>query len=450
MSPLLYGSLICTDFTKVRSIDCFQPATTKCFAVNDVFHNGPPDSASWEFKHGNGNFKRGDVAALREIKRRASKHALVQRPESFAAPHKASISQPGTPAEPVPDLPSDARLSNVEASLYEIHARLMRTEESNTALSTKCAMLNDSLMKYHHWTNELAQVITKLIPDHDNLLFTQGLYRLFSPQALMLRDIVSAIHKEMLRHADVQHRKEDGHDPMMSGRPYFSNLTLDAGSLSPRQRAQDERRGSNQTFHAKAGFFRTPAPPHLPISPRRFGSIGAQGYSPLPRVPPPPQPPIPVTQHPLASVEPSPSLARRHTSADIRDTAGWPPQVGAVPLDGMQTPSNSNWPSSPQAPTQSQGDASVQSLLASYTLGAPRQSIVGAHSRQASPPAPESTGMIGGDNGVLFKAPNYGNRLLDNSAPPTRRGSIAHLLNMNDNDEIHEDDGNDDRKRKRV
>ena len=114
-------------------------------AVSDVFHNGQPDSALWEFKHGNGNFKKGDLAGLREIKRRASRHALIHR-ESFTSPHKASVSQPGTPAEPAVDQ-GDPRLANIEHSLYEMHARLMRTEESNTALSTKCAMLSEGLAK---------------------------------------------------------------------------------------------------------------------------------------------------------------------------------------------------------------------------------------------------------------------------------------------------------------
>ena len=113
--------------------------------VSDVFHTGQPDSALWEFKHGNGNFKKGDLNGLREIKRRASRHALIHR-ESFTSPHKASVSQPGTPAEPAVDQ-SDPRMTNFEHSFYEMHARLMRTEESNTALSTKCAMLSEGLAR---------------------------------------------------------------------------------------------------------------------------------------------------------------------------------------------------------------------------------------------------------------------------------------------------------------
>lgn len=115
--------------------------------MSDVFHTGSPESTLWEFKHGNGNFKRGDLAGLREIKRRASRHALIHR-DSFPTPHKSSISQPGTPAEPVPDV-ADVRIANLEHSLYDLHNRLMRTEENNTALSAKCQALNDSLVRCH-------------------------------------------------------------------------------------------------------------------------------------------------------------------------------------------------------------------------------------------------------------------------------------------------------------
>lgn len=68
--------------------------------------------------------------------------------DSFSSPHKPSISQPGTPAEPIMDS-GEARLQGLEHSLYDLHARLMRTEESNTALSAKCQALNDSLVKCH-------------------------------------------------------------------------------------------------------------------------------------------------------------------------------------------------------------------------------------------------------------------------------------------------------------
>jgi hypothetical protein len=118
--------------------------------VSDVFHTGSPESTLWEFKHGNGNFKRGDLAGLREIKRRASRHALINR-ESFSSPHKASVSNPGTPAEPMPEIGGDpgGRLLMIEHSLSHMYDRLVHTEENNLALSQKCLMLSDSLTKCH-------------------------------------------------------------------------------------------------------------------------------------------------------------------------------------------------------------------------------------------------------------------------------------------------------------
>lgn len=104
----------------------------------------------WQFKHGNGSFKRGDLAGLREIKRRASRHTLIHR-DSFSgqAHHKPSIvPQPGTQPEPMID-PGEARLAHLEYSMHDMHVRLVRTEESNTALSAKCQALNESLVKAH-------------------------------------------------------------------------------------------------------------------------------------------------------------------------------------------------------------------------------------------------------------------------------------------------------------
>lgn len=115
-------------------------------AVSDVFHTGSPESAMWEFKHGNGNFKRGDTAGLREIKRRASRHSLIHR-DSFTSPHKPSVSQPGTPAEPIQDS-EDRRLSSLEHCINELHNRLARTEENNSALISRCQSLNDGLVKF--------------------------------------------------------------------------------------------------------------------------------------------------------------------------------------------------------------------------------------------------------------------------------------------------------------
>lgn len=116
-------------------------------AVSDVFHTGSPESPLWEFKHGNGNFKKGDLVGLKEIKRRASRHALIHR-DSFTSNHKPSVSQLGTPAEAIPDH-GDARLANLEHSLYDMHSRLARTEESYALISSRCQALAEGLSKCH-------------------------------------------------------------------------------------------------------------------------------------------------------------------------------------------------------------------------------------------------------------------------------------------------------------
>jgi hypothetical protein len=122
-----------------------NPLTT---VVSDVFHTGSPESPMWEFKHGNGNFKRGDLVGLREIKRRASRHALVHR-DSYPSVKPPSYSQPGTPAEIVQPIQesTETRLTNLEHTLYDLHGRLARSEENTNLLNIRYQIVIDTLSR---------------------------------------------------------------------------------------------------------------------------------------------------------------------------------------------------------------------------------------------------------------------------------------------------------------
>src|SRR5947209_592244 len=108
------------DSIRVSTVSARPRAWLMHIKVSDVFHTGSPDTPLWEFKHGNGNFKRGDLSGLREIKRRASRHALIHR-DSFPAPKIPSFT--GKPAEPSTDS-VEARLAGLEQNLYDMHSRL--------------------------------------------------------------------------------------------------------------------------------------------------------------------------------------------------------------------------------------------------------------------------------------------------------------------------------------
>jgi hypothetical protein len=115
--------------------------------VSDVFHNGSPDSPLWEFKHGNGNFKRGDLVGLREIKRRASRHALIHR-DSFSAPKIPTGPPAGQAVDPMPD-PVESRLNVLEHNLYDMHARMQRSEDTCAYLNQKSLVLVEGMMRCH-------------------------------------------------------------------------------------------------------------------------------------------------------------------------------------------------------------------------------------------------------------------------------------------------------------
>ncbi|KAI4118527.1 MAG: hypothetical protein LQ345_001461 [Seirophora villosa] len=441
MSPSADFSRVLAQYFKHTNISSFvrQLNMYGFHKVSDVFHTGSPDSALWEFKHGNGNFRRGDLAGLREIKRRASRHALIHR-DSFSASHKPSASQPGTPAEPVPELSSEVRIANLEHSLYELHTRLIRTEESNTALSSKCQALSDSVTKCHQWSHDMSHILMSVLPDAD------------SP----IRRDVYTMQQDIARQLDIMRHFDDSHESLLSGRqPHFSSMALDA-PLSPRQIVSEERRPSLHGMSHRTTAFRPPVPSHFNTSPRRYGSIGTAN-PPLPNyhrpVQPHVQPQQPHPPHPLASVcsPPGPNLGRRHTSADIR-VPGWPGQQDpASPAASAE--SSAHWPSSPhQTPCTS--DQHVRDTLASYEFGAPRKSV-GSH--QATPPLTSDTtpSAFSVESNWSFGASKFPPRHLD-SAPNTRRSSMASnvhsLLNPAETAERDEEDplGPDDRKRKRL
>lgn len=249
---------------------------------------------------------------------------------------------------------------------------------------------------------------------------------------------------------------EEPPEPPFSGsRPYFSNLTLvDNAPVSPRQMPQDDPRRAPPVGGSRQNFYRPPVPSHLSITPRRYGSIGASTSQSSPgsirsQVPPPPPPP-----HPLATMSSPPTnLPRRHTSADIRNPQGW--QANQSPFGSGQ--SSSQWPSSPKrGPSAINEDQQIRDSFSSYSLTNASSQGRTDNSRPTTPSFTNGntadhlnswTWGASRDKGAssIFK---------DSSGPPTRRGSMAHILNpaeTAERDEEHEEElREEDRKRKRL
>lgn len=82
---------------------------------------------------------------------------------------------------------------SLEHSLYELHTRLVRTEESNTALSSKCQALSDGVAKCHQvgfnyldpdvrayvnalqWGHDISHFLLSILPEHDNPIRRDGM-----------------------------------------------------------------------------------------------------------------------------------------------------------------------------------------------------------------------------------------------------------------------------------
>ncbi|KAI9742493.1 MAG: hypothetical protein M1818_004027 [Claussenomyces sp. TS43310] len=403
-----------------------------------------PESPLWEFKHGNGNFKRGDLVGLREIKRRASRHALVHR-DSYPSVKPPSYTQPGTPSDFVQPIqePTDTRLANLEQSLNDMHSRLVRSEENSQFLHVRNQIVIEALSRSLQLNHEMSRAILGIMPNPDSPIH---------------RSIID-MQGEMQRQTEILRSFEDPSEAPFSGsRPYFSNLSLEQPPVSPRQLAQDDPRrplGMPQT--SRQPNYKPAVPAHLSITPRRYGSIGsttASSPSSLRYQAPPPPPPPP---HPLSSVQPPPSgLSRRHTSADIR-AHGWQPTPSPFASE------HSQWPPSPKRGIVNE-DQRIRDSFSSYSLQAASQNHSNG-SRPATPPfsnggntSVESLGIWSwgtGGRGDKFGGSGFGasGLLKDGSGPPTRRSSMAHILNpaeTMERDDEHEDVREEDRKRKRL
>ncbi|KAF1959803.1 HSF-type DNA-binding domain-containing protein [Byssothecium circinans] len=453
MSPSSDFSKVLSSYFKHTNISSFvrQLNMYGFHKVSDVFHTGSPDSPLWEFKHGNGSFKRGDLVGLREIKRRASRHALIHR-DSFSTP-KVPIGPPAAPTvEPMPD-PVESRLNVLEHSLYDMQTRMQRSEDSCAYLNQKNMLLLDGMTRCHQWNHELASYIMALVPDPEN--------QIHKDVSLIQRDI--ARQTEMLRGID------GPEEPMSARQPFFLQVEPNnQAPLSPRQMPQDNisesRRGSLAGLPARQAQFKAPVPAHIAISPRRYGSIGTGNYSPssarTPATHQPPPPP-PTIQHPGGtlgsnlnnSTSPPYNLYRRHTSADIR-THGWPPQLPPAHSPYASGQNSSQWPSSPHRPPIGGGDQQLRDALESYQLPrGPRQQS----SRQGTPPLTSDTtpATLSADSSWSLPGARYPFKGIDTPGPPTRRSSMASnvhsLLNPADTQErADEDDPDDARKRKRM
>lgn len=238
---------------------------------------------------------------------------------------------------------------------------------------------------------------------------------------------------------------------------YFSSFSLDNAPVSPRQMPQDDPRRAPPGMGGmppRQNHYRSAVPSHFSITPRRLGSNGPHTSHSSPsslrsQLPLPPPPP-----HPLrTSSSPPSNLARRHTSADIRNVQGW--QANPSPFASGH--SSVQWPSSPKRnSSQLSEEQHIRDSFSSYSMTTASSHGRTDGSRPATPPYTNGhpTEHLNSWSFGSSRDKGLTSIFSCNSGPPTRRGSMAHILNpaeTAERDEEHEEDlKEEDRKRKRL
>lgn len=173
---LLFANSTCTVFTRVSDFTSGRglPSQLTHILERDVFHTGNPDTTLWEFRHGTGSFKRGNLVGLREIKRRASRHALVHREGSVATKQGSSQANLSTDPLPLPPESAEARLASLEHNLYDLSSRLQRSEESAHYMHTRSQTVFEAMNRLLHLNQELSRAMLSVVPS-DSPAYRDGL-----------------------------------------------------------------------------------------------------------------------------------------------------------------------------------------------------------------------------------------------------------------------------------
>jgi hypothetical protein len=311
-------------------------------------------------------------------------------------------------------------------------------------LSSRLGRYEEYAQQMHMRHQAVMEAATRMFMFHQEM--SRAVLSVLSPESTVHRDVL-VLQGEIQKQADLLRLRDvaEAEPPPSSSRQHFFG-NVDNPPVSPRQYPQDDlRRAIAAAPQRIQNYTNRPAvPSNLSLGARRpYGSIGGGSTtqsSPSRNLPPAP-PPGP---HPLSNVEAPPGMIRRHTSADIR-ADGWQP--GMSPYSPQAPP---QYPSSPsRAPPEHQR---LRESLSAYAF--PPAVNSNSNSRPATPPY--SNGANNG--GDTFGNWSWGSAVhrssaKDSSAPPTRRGSMAHILNPSDTAERSDEDddprGEDERKRKR-
>ncbi|RHZ80304.1 hypothetical protein Glove_137g143 [Diversispora epigaea] len=147
--------------------------------VNDMFHANPSsESQAWEFKHP--EFRKGQISALQNIKRKSSKHTPSSNPTSL----KGGLSNSGLGQSPTSELTAadvirDNKIERLTNKMSELMERMHQMNENYRVLYAETVSCRMQQSKHEKVITDIANFLSSMFRGEENSNDPKSLKRKF-------------------------------------------------------------------------------------------------------------------------------------------------------------------------------------------------------------------------------------------------------------------------------